>query len=72
MLLGSKLNMKTKREHRKSNANVAQRRHIDCRFARPNRFAVVIRVYTKTKNNKSHKNHEDHPHPYTHDNPSHI
>ncbi len=34
MLLGSNLNMKTKREHRNTNANVAQRRLIECRFAK--------------------------------------
>lgn len=49
MLPGSKLNMKTKREHRKTNANVPQRRLISCRFAKPTRFAVVVRVHTETK-----------------------
>ena len=50
MLLGSKLNMKTKREHRKTNANVAQRRLIKCRFAKPTHFAMVVQVHTKTRN----------------------
>lgn len=50
MLLGSNLNMKTKREHRNTNANVAQRRLIECRFVKLARFAVVIRVHPKTRN----------------------
>ena len=49
MLLGSKLNMKTKREHRKTNANVARRRLIECRFAKPTLFVVVLQVHAKTK-----------------------
>ncbi len=50
MLLGSNLNMKTKREHRNTNANVAQHRLIECRFAKRTHFAVVVRVHTKTRN----------------------
>jgi uncharacterized surface protein with fasciclin (FAS1) repeats len=45
--------MKTKREHRKTNANVAPRRPIECRFAKPTRFAVVVQVHTKTKTKRS-------------------
>ncbi len=47
MLLGSKLNMKTKREPRITNAKVARCRLIECRFAKTTRFAVVVRVHTK-------------------------
>jgi hypothetical protein len=50
MLLGSNLNMKTKREHRNTNANVAQRRLIERRFAKRTHFAVVVRVHLKTRN----------------------
>ena len=50
MLLGSNLNMKTKREHRNTNAKVAQHRLIECRFPKPTHFAVVVRVHTKTRN----------------------
>ena len=49
-VLTSEVNMKTKREHRNANANVAQRRLIECRFAKQTHFAVVVRVHPKTKN----------------------
>jgi uncharacterized surface protein with fasciclin (FAS1) repeats len=48
MLLGSELNMKTNREHRNTNAKVAPRRLIECRFAKATRFAVVVQVHTNT------------------------
>jgi uncharacterized surface protein with fasciclin (FAS1) repeats len=38
------MNLKTKREHRKSNANVAR-----CRFAKQTCLAVVIEVHTETQ-----------------------
>jgi hypothetical protein len=47
MLLGSTLNMKAKRDHRKTNANVAEFRLIPCRFAKLARFAVALRFHTK-------------------------
>jgi len=56
MRLGRKLNMKTKREHRNTHAKVAQGGQLECRFAEPIRFAVVIRVHTKNK--QQHIQHE--------------
>ena len=51
-----KLNMKTKRELRKTNRSLAQRRHLQCRFARPTVFAVALRVHTKTKTHQLKRN----------------
>ena len=48
MLLGSKLNMKTKREHRNTNAKVVPSWLMQCRFAKPTRFAVAFRVHIQT------------------------
>lgn len=57
MLPGSALNVKTKREFRKTNANVAQHRLIECRIDRPTFLAVVVRFHIKpnTKHNPANE-----------------
>ncbi len=44
-----KLNMKTQREYRIANAKSARRQTVECRFAPPVRFAVVVRVHNNEK-----------------------
>jgi len=44
-LLGSKLNMKTKRESRKTSSNLGPVRLIRCRFAKTTRFELVVQVH---------------------------
>ena len=50
MLLGRQLNMKTKRELRKSNAKLSQRRVVNCHFGKQVGYAVVVREHTNNRN----------------------